>query len=474
VTSRVRMTQLSEAYAACVRYIFANADFSSAGRRYQNPIENWKRFESLLDKLGRPLQHLKVVHIAGTNGKGTTSALCDAMLRASGKRVGLFTSPHLHSFRERIRLDGRLVSKEAVVAAMDEVRPVVDAIGYASPFEKLSALAFVCFARENMEWAVLETGLGGRWDCTNHCKPLVCGITRIGMDHMNVLGNTVAEIAGEKAGIIKKDVPAFCVPQEPSAIPVLHAAAADAGTTLHQVEVSDEKSEPPFWLSPAHQQLNASLACTMVHSLAVRGLLAEQPDVWRSARDHLLWPARFEVITPKLLQDKVPKPEAETPTVMLLDVAHNLPAVEALLASVEHAYPNAPLVLIFGANRDKDVHSMAQLFANQPNLHAGVAVVSGHPKAIPADEVVTLCNATASTQSRNAANCTWRAADNMLDAVSLAGESIHSQSSNGIVLCCGSVFVAADMRAALAEVEPGLFVPADSVFESCAEPHLLM
>ena len=203
----------NDKYAEAVRYIFSNADFTSAAKRYQLPQENWTRFEALLTQLGDPFKKLKVVHIAGTNGKGTTSALCDAMLRASGARVGLFTSPHLHTFRERIRLNGELVSKGDVVAAMEQVRPAVEAVGYASPFEKLSALALVCFARAELEWAVMETGVGGRWDCTNHCTPLVCGITRVGMDHMNVLGDTITKIAGEKAGIIKPGVPAFAVPQ---------------------------------------------------------------------------------------------------------------------------------------------------------------------------------------------------------------------------------------------------------------------
>ena len=167
-------------YASCVRYIFGNADFSGAAKRYQNPQENWRRFDALLDALGRPTAQLKVVHVAGTNGKGTTSALCEAMLRASGARVGLFTSPHLHTFRERIRLNGNLVSKGAVTAAMDRGTAAVESVGYASPFEKLSALAFVCFEEAGLEWIVLETGLGGRWDATNHYSPAVCGIARIG------------------------------------------------------------------------------------------------------------------------------------------------------------------------------------------------------------------------------------------------------------------------------------------------------
>ncbi len=289
----------SAEYAEAVRFIFSNADFSGAARRYQKPAENWVRFEMLLQKLGRPLSKLKALHVAGTNGKGTTSALVEAGLRASGERVGLFTSPHLHSWRERIRLDGSLVSKEAVVDAMRQVRPAVEELGYASPFEKLSALAFVCFASAGIKWAVLETGLGGRWDCTNHCTPVVCAITRVGLDHMNVLGNDVATIAGEKAGIIKPGVPVFSVPQEDDALAVITAAASEVGAPL--VAIDDPEVGHPFWLSPRHQQLNASLAASMLGSLAQRGLLADDSAAWRRARSSVSWPGRFETFTPSVL-----------------------------------------------------------------------------------------------------------------------------------------------------------------------------
>lgn len=392
------------------------------------------------------------------------------MLRASGKRVGLFTSPHLHSFRERIRLDGELVSKEAIVAAMEEIRPAVEAIGYASPFEKLSALAFVCFARADVEWAVLETGLGGRWDCTNHCQPEVCGITRIGLDHMNVLGDTVGQIASEKAGIMKSGIPACSVPQDPAALLVLEEFAKKSDVELHVVHEGACDATLPTWLSPAHQRYNAALATSMMHSLAARGLLPPQPEVWRVARDKLSWPARFELFRPTSIRCDGDDTASALPAV-LIDVAHNQPAIEALLKSVDQAYPNVPLAVIFGMNRDKDVRSVVDLFAHHSQLYAGVAVLSSHPKAIPADEIASLCQAAGMPKAEG---IPWQAAATMIDALHLASAALRSQSSNGLILCCGSVFVAADMRAALAELEPQLFAAHDFVFEQHGEPHLLM
>ena len=478
------MAALNASYASSVRYIFSNADFTGAARRYQNLQENWKRFDGLLEKLGRPLSQMQVVHIAGTNGKGTTSALCEAMLRASGSKVGLFTSPHLHSFRERIRLHGQLVSKEAVVAACDEIRPAIEAIGDASPFEKLTALALVCFRNAGIEWAVLETGLGGRWDCTNHCEPAVCGITRIGLDHMNVLGSTVAEIAGEKAGIIKGCAPVFAVPQEPEALSVLESAAARAATEL-QVVTDSEPPELPFWISPTHQRLNAALATAMLSSLASRGLLPDQPPTWLAARNETTWPARFEVLRPQLLEGS--SVLGGSP-ILVIDVAHNEPAIAALMRSVDAAWPKLPVAIIFGANSDKDVVSIAKIFAAQPQVRQGVAVVSSHPKARPAQELVRGCVA-ASIEHAEAsgmpANSSWCSASSMTEAVRVAAQSLRGNPGKrprdeenvepgGVVLCCGSVFVAADMRAALAQEEPELFSSVDWVHEQGGEPALLM
>mmetsp|Transcript_87526 Transcript_87526/g.245843 ORF Transcript_87526/g.245843 Transcript_87526/m.245843 type:complete len:478 (-) Transcript_87526:37-1470(-) len=472
----------SAEYAECIRYIFANADFSGSAARYKNLAENWARFDMLMQALDRPLDRLKCVHIAGTNGKGTTSALCEAALRASGSRVGLFTSPHLHSWRERIRIDGELVSKDLVVTAMRRVRPAVEALGHATPFEKLSALAFVCFTAAGVDWAVLETGLGGRWDCTNHCAPRVCGITRVGLDHMNVLGKDVATIAGEKAGILKCGVPAFAVPQDASALPVIASAAEEVGAPLVILSEADAAAEVangdlPFWLSPEHQQLNAALAMAMVRSLASRGELRDDCAAWLAARDAASWPARFETLRPAVLKGA---------STLVIDVAHNEPAIAALLPSVVRAWPSAPLVVIFGANNDKDARGIAQLLVSQSSLVAGVAVASSHPKALTPAQIRDACvvamdgggaqvHGTAEGGLAKAQTAPWNQANSMLDALRLAATALAERSGGvgGVVLCCGSVFVAADMRAALAAEEPTLFAATDWVFAGNSEPALM-
>ena len=489
------------AYAAAVKYIFSNADFSGSAKRYQKPQENWQRFETLLDHLGQPYRKLKVVHIAGTNGKGTTSALCDAMLRASvppTASVGLFTSPHLHSFRERIRVDGRLVDKTSVVDALNVVQPAVEQLGYASPFEKLTALALVIFTHAGCEWAVMETGLGGRWDCTNHCAPLVCGITRVGLDHMNVLGSTIGAIANEKAGIIKASTPVFAVPQHEDALPVITNAATQQGAPLVVVEspIADGATLP-FWLSPRHQQHNAAMARAMLGSLYERGHLAgggapmrsraAAEAAWTLAIDALVWPCRFEVFGGL---------EGASPTVSLMvDVAHNEPAIEALLASVTAAWPDTPCALIFGANFDKDVQSIVAKIRGLPNLVLGVAVQSSHPKAVPTKQILDAVTTAAATGTGTgtgtgagttgtgagtgagtggASAAPWLEAASMGDALARAIVAVDAPTRGGLVVCCGSVFVAADMREVLAEKQPSLFAHGDWVFDAAAEPALLM
>ena len=579
--ARALMNPEDRAYDEAVEYIFANADYSGSAKRYQEPEKNWERFETLLELLGQPYEKLQVVHIAGTNGKGTTSALLDAMIRGSNSgSVGLFTSPHLHSFRERVRVDGQLVSKAAVVTAMKTVQEAVQQLepdGYASPFEKLTALALLIFVDAGCKWAVMETGLGGRWDCTNHCKPLVCGICRVGFDHMNVssillllfllslppcysllthhshrrlhaasasasasasafacrpyvrsceqvLGDTIGKIAKEKAGILKESIPGFCVPQHPEALPVLENTARQVGTTLEIAESRvDEEVGLPFWLSPRHQRHNAALAFAMMWSLydqgKLPGLQVEEGTkgagwsaaaAWRAARDELHWPCRFEVFDGA-------KVFGDDKSTLVLDVAHNQPAVEALLNAAQVAWPGARVAVIFGANKDKDVKKICVALAKLPTLALLVAVQSSHPKALTTKEILEQrkdSNAAAKAAREAAAakakalsggkeppaeeprkEPPWKAAGSMKEALKLAGAAVKqpkggeskeqdnfwgggqaasSGPAPGLVICCGSVFVAADMRQDLFDLHPDLFKSSDWVHERMKEPALLM
>ena len=209
-------------------------------------VWNLDRMRHMLHAVGDPHLSLRCLHIAGTKGKGSTAAMAASILTAAGHRTGLYTSPHLVSFRERIRIDGKMISEADVLALVDEIRPIVEGmreseIGPPSFFEAYTLMGFLYFAQQHVDLAVLETGLGGRLDATNLSRPLACAITRIGRDHTQELGDSLADIAREKAGIIKPGVSIISAPQPPEALEVFQEVCLERRA---QLIVVGEESGP--------------------------------------------------------------------------------------------------------------------------------------------------------------------------------------------------------------------------------------
>ena len=224
------MDDVLTSYRAAIDALFA--------RTTGNTKFGLERTEALLEKLGAPHRQLFAIHVAGTNGKGSVVAACEALLRATGRRVGRYTSPHLVDFRERITIDGKPIAEKAVLGFLEKWTPYAEEIG-ATFFELTTALAFDYFARDKVDIAVIETGLGGRLDSTNVLTPKVATVTSIGLDHTDLLGDTLEKIAGEKAGIFKRDIPAVIGESSPSIRRLLKTWARDAGATP-VVAVDDE------------------------------------------------------------------------------------------------------------------------------------------------------------------------------------------------------------------------------------------
>ncbi|MEN6546248.1 MAG: Mur ligase family protein, partial [Armatimonadia bacterium] len=208
-------------YSEAVAYLESLVDFERLGfRRHFAETVNLDTIWRLLELLGNPQRGLDCVHIAGTKGKGSTAAILESVLREAGLVTGLFTSPHLVSFRERIRIAGEMATEEEIAWAVGEVQGPIEAMraeGKLNPstfFEAYTAMAYLLFRRRGVQVAVMETGLGGRLDATNTCEPVACAITTLGLDHTEILGHTIEEIAREKAGIMKAGVPVVCAPQE--------------------------------------------------------------------------------------------------------------------------------------------------------------------------------------------------------------------------------------------------------------------
>jgi dihydrofolate synthase / folylpolyglutamate synthase len=319
-----------------------------------------QRIETLLDTLGNPHRASRFIHVAGTNGKGSTCAMMAAVLRASGLRTGLYTSPHLIDPRERIQIDGELISEEAWTEAFEAVHSAAEALlarevidTHPSFFETVTAMAFVAFAKAKLDIVVLEVGLGGRLDATNVVMPELSVITPIDFDHEAFLGSSVESIAAEKAGVIKPGRPAVFSAQRPEAMSVLERRAleVDAPVTLssawrvEELEINkfgsrftlvrDEAIPIHCPLAGEHQVENAR---TAVAALSVFGIAA---PVISKGIEETVWPGRLERV-------------AEDPDI-ILDGAHNPAGARALAGYIGKFFRDEPVRIVYGAMRDKAI-----------------------------------------------------------------------------------------------------------------------
>ena len=314
---------------------------------------------------GNPQNQLRFIHVAGTNGKGSTCAMLESIYRAAGLRVGLFTSPHLVSFRERIQVNRQLISEADVVRLVSagrehgsEFRPagcgtVPEPANAGTPnpgdptlFEFVTVMALRYFAEQKCELVIWETGLGGRLDATNIVTPLASVITNIALDHQAWLGDTVAKIAAEKAGIIKPGIPAVTTERDVEALGVIEKVAQENNAPLTRVEFNPASSlQPPASLSGPHQQTNAALAIATTEVL--RSIIPVSEEQIAAGLAKVKWPGRLQLIT---------RPSGQR---ILLDGAHNIAGVETLLA----ALPDGAPTLILGMLDDKDWRVMCGMLA---------------------------------------------------------------------------------------------------------------
>ncbi len=355
-----------------------------------------RRTEALLQMLDFPDTRYPTVHIAGSKGKGSTAAMIDSALRAAGYRVGLYTTPHLHTFRERIQINGEPISEEMFAALTSEIIPFNARLaeehpewGEATAFEVSTALAFLAFARAPVDVGVIEVGLGGRLDATNVIKPLLSVISSISLDHTSILGDSLAEIASEKGGIIKSGRPVVSAEQRPEAASTLQQIADDAGSelTLGERDWSVTGTTRDFTvtafkrqidslrcgLAGQHQVGNAGLAVTALSALAARGY-AISDDAIRSGVANVTWPGRFEI--------------ANRSPLVIVDGAHNVDSCERLVEALAEEYPDHRVSLVVGIARDKDVEGMLRVLS--PAASWIIATASRSPRATDPESLVGL------------------------------------------------------------------------------------
>lgn len=296
----------------------------------------------ILAELGNPESELPIIHVAGTNGKGSTCSMLDAISRASGQRTGLYTSPHLVDFRERVRIDGVKIPAEKVALILTRIRDLAVTWEHQPTFfEIVTALALKHFADERCELVILETGMGGRLDATNAPTPRVCVITPVSFDHTQWLGKTLREIAAEKAGIFKEGVPIVSAPQEPDAQEVLERIAAEKHARLRIV--ARPWSDGPLGLKGDFQRENAALALA---ALEAAGFPATPEEARTGLRD-VFWPGRFQVLDSGII----------------LDGGHNPQACRQLVKNWRASYGEAKATVIFGALADKAYGEMLEIIA---------------------------------------------------------------------------------------------------------------
>ena len=323
------------------------------------------RITELCALLGSPQKGLKFVHIAGTNGKGSTAAMLANILSMAGYKTGLFTSPSIHSFGERMQVNGMPASDEEVIELAWEVKSAAKKMqDHPTEFEIITAMAFVYFYKQQCDIVALEVGMGGRLDATNVIdKPLVAVITSIGLDHMEFLGETKAKIAAEKAGIIKNGSVVVSHPQDTDVEAVIRAKCVIESASLKlvneneifsgKIDIDGQKFtyktagvEYALPLLGKHQLLNAACAIEAVYSLREQGIQISDEALY-SGLNEVKWPARFEVL------------KKEPPFV--LDVAHNPAGVETAIKTLRSVFPNKELVFLLGVLKDKDYVKMVEL-----------------------------------------------------------------------------------------------------------------
>ena len=431
---------IETAYNKALDYLYSFVDYSLKHSSELAKAEfNLDRMFALMDELGNPQNAYPIIHVAGTKGKGSVSALCASALQAAGYKVGLYTSPHLEDYTERIRVNGEPISHEQLIELVEEIKPHVAKIPKLTTFEITTALGFMAFAKFGVNAVVLEVGLGGRLDATNVVTPKVSVITSLSYDHMAVLGDTLAKIAGEKAGIVKPDVPVVSSPQKEEALEVLERVAKIGGCefTLVGRDVRFGKVESSLDgqslriiddLRPVtldlrlpllgdHQLENAAVACA---ALKASGLEISDEAIQKGF-SQVKWRARFEIVR-------------RNPPV-IFDSAHNQDSFVKLRQTLDEYFPGRQVTLIFGASEDKNLPGM---FAEmKPKIRRLIVTRADHPRALEVEKILELAEQ---------AGVESEAVNPVESALARALEL--SKNDGSIVLSAGSMFVTAEVMQA--------------------------
>lgn len=409
---------------------------------WKGSIPGLERISALLDKMGHPERTLKFVHVTGTNGKGSTCAMVASVLRQAGCRTGLYTSPYIVRFNERMQINGEMIPDDELCAITEEIKPLADSI-FEQPteFEMVTAIAFAWFAHRKCDVVVCEVGMGGEFDATNVIgSPEAAVLCNIGLDHTEVLGDTLEKIAATKSGIIKSGCDAVLYRSTPAVEAVVAQRCREVGARLHLVNFDslrprahslegqvfdfDGMAGLRLPLLGEHQLHNAAVALTTLHVLQDRGWQISE-DAIRQGLAQVTWPGRFQIIRRDPL--------------FLIDGGHNPQCIQALARNITNYLPGRPLTVLTGVLSDKDFHCMYRSVADAAAEF--ITVTPDNPRALTAQELARYLL----SFGKPVIPC-----DTVADGVRLA---LEHAGKDGTVLCYGSLYLLGDVIKAVDETK---------------------
>lgn len=405
------------------------------------------RIERLCELAGNPEKDLKVIHVAGTNGKGSTTAFISSILISQGHRVGIYTSPYIERFTERIKINNDEISEKEIARLVTEISSDIERVeleGLERPteFEVITACAFKYFKEQQVDFVILEVGLGGRFDATNIVNPLLSVITTISYDHMNILGDTLGKIAFEKAGIIKRDRPVVFYPQEKEAMDVLLSQAESKNASVKLVsdisyEVIQDSVDGIIFnafgnkeyknlilnMTGSYQVMNALTALKAIETLIEEGVSVGNRAIYEGFAA-AKWPGRFEIIYRE--------------PYIVLDGGHNVQGIEVLVSALKKYFPDKIIRIVCGMLKDKKYNEMVEMLTEIGD--AFIAVRANSPRALSAEELKTAIE-------KNGKNA--EAAESINEGVKRA---LEISKKDEVLVFCGSLYMIGEVRGMLKKI----------------------
>ena len=443
------MKMYFDTYDKALDFIYSQIDFSlTKQQRYSEEVFNLDRMRQFMHRLGNPQNTYKTIHVAGTKGKGSISAMIASVLVSAGYQTGFYSSPHMLDYTERIQVNGASIKSDDFLDIVNEIYPIIQVVHGLTTFEITTAIAFQHFMKKEIDFGVIEVGLGGRLDATNIITPEVSVIASISLDHMAILGDTIEAIASEKAGIIKKGVPVVVSPQKKSVMRVFEEKSKQEGaqifkntelvkyhsrsstleaqdftisfptSIMHNDGIGDvDHMQIQIPLLGKHQMENAGTAFCVLKILQGNGFTITEKNIQDGLRN-VKWPGRFEVL--------------QQQPFVIVDAAHNNESSLRLIETIQELFPLEKITLIFGASEDKDIEGMLRNFAQISKRI--IFTKSTHPRA--ADPEVMQKHITSLL-------CDTIIIEDVQEALKFALKEAQEEE---IIVASGSIFIAAAVR----------------------------